>query len=422
MSVPRGRRPTTDHRRPPANNQSGVAVNGLRSGTDGAASPADDRPVVGSRSSVVSLAALGLIAFAIGLLVAPADAWAGLLLGNLYFVSLALFGTVFVAITYLFSAGWAVAFRRVPEAMSAYLPFGAAGVLALAVGAPALYPWARPEVLAGDAHLQHTAVYLNLPFFLLRAALAFGVWILFSRRITQHSRRQDADGDLAHTRQNQVLSAWFMVLFVATFIFTTVDWLMSLEPEWTSTIFPLYAFCGLLLGGTAAMTGLVIALRERGLLPGVTSSHLYELCRLLATTSTLWAYVWFSQYLLVYYTNVPEEASYYARRLVGAGLPFMLNLLLNWGIPILLLIPIGHRRSSTWLLRVCAIVLVGRWLDLYLLIVPAVGQPSHFGSVEIGVSLGCLALFIGAFAQGFQRAAPVPSRDPYLVESVHLVA
>lgn len=374
------------------------------------------------RRILLSLGAVGLLTFVIGLFLAPQRAWANLLLGNFYFLSLALGGLVFVALTHLFSAGWAVVFRRVPEAMSAYLPCGALVMLAIFwFGRAALYPWARPEELARQPHLQHKAAYLNPPFFLLRLAVTFGLWLLFAHLLRHHSRRQDVDGDLAHTRKNQTFSALFLLLFAATFIASSIDWLMSLEPEWYSTIFPLYAFAGLLMGGTAAMTVLVIQFQRRGLLSGVTHHHLYELARLLCAASTFWAYVWFSQYMLIYYTNIPEEAVYYVRRVTGARwLLFSLNLVLNWVLPLLILIPASTRRSVQWLLRVCAIVLIGRWLDLYLLILPALGGPLRFGFLELFVPLGFLAPFILQFVACFRQAKPIPQQDPYLIESVQL--
>jgi len=376
------------------------------------------------RKILLGLGVIGLLAFITGLFLWPQRAWASLLLGNLYFLSLSLFGIVFVALVYVFSAGWAALFRRVPEAMSAYLPWGALVMAVITVplffGWSGLYPWAQPEIVASNPHLQHKAVYLNPLFFAIRAALAFGVWIFFARLILYHSRQQDRDGDLAHMRKNQTLSALFLVLFGVTFLFTSIDWIMSLEPEWYSTIFPIYHFAGLLLGGFAAMIVLIIQFQEKGLLSGISDSHLYELARALCASSLFWAYIWFSQYMLIYYTNIPEEAIYFARRLTGMGwFLSLLNLMLNWIIPQIVLIPARTRRSPQRLLAICAVVLLGRWLDLYLLIIPALGPPLGL-ILPIPVFLGFLPLFILPFVSYFRRAEPVPRQDPYLIESVHL--
>jgi hypothetical protein len=359
------------------------------------------------------------VTFLITLVQEPQRAWANLLLGNLFFVMLALYGAVFVAVNFVFSAGWAVAFRRVPEAMSAYLPIGAGLMFALLFGLPELYPWARPEIVALNPHLQHKTAYLNVPFFFARMALAFGVWIFFSRLLRHHSQQQDRDGRLEHTRKNQTYSTVFLILFAATFIVASFDWVMSLEPEWYSTIFPILMASGLLLGGTAAMTRLIVWMREQGQAREVTPHPLYELSRLLCATSAFWAFIWFSQYLLIYYTNIPEESVYYARRHAGSPL-FMLNLLLNGVVPLLMMVPTTARRSPRWLLRACGVVLVGRWLDLYLLIMPALDEPSGFGFPELLIPLGILPLFLLSALGSFRRAEPVPRQDPYFAESLHL--
>ncbi|MFQ5809370.1 MAG: hypothetical protein ACE5JM_07100, partial [Armatimonadota bacterium] len=201
------------------------------------------------RTTLLALAGLGLLAFVIAAVVSPGRAWANLLVGNFYFLSLALFGVVFVALNYVLSAGWAVVFRRVPEAMSAYLPVGAALMLALFFGRSRLYPWAEPGGLAGDPHLAHKSAYLSSPFVFLRMAVAFGIWMLFAHLLRHYSRRQDVDGNLLHTRMNKSRAVAFLLLFGATFIFASIDWLMSLEPAWYSTIFPVYCFAGLFQAG-----------------------------------------------------------------------------------------------------------------------------------------------------------------------------
>lgn len=370
---------------------------------------------------LLALGLTGLLAFAAALSQSPQRAWANLLLGNFYFVCLALFGTIFVALTYIFNSGWAVVFRRIPEAMSAYLPISAALMLALYFGRTELYEWTRPAVVASHPVLQHQAAYLNAPFFSLRAAVTFAIWISFSLLLRRHSRQQDRDGDPAHTRTNQNYSALFLVLCAITFIFSSFDWIMSLEPEWSSTIFPVYLFAGLFLGGTAAMTILVIRLAGQGLLPGVTEHHRDALARVLSAASGFWAFVGFSQYMLIYYTNIPAEAVYYAHRFAHGGKAlFLLNMSLSWLVPMALLIPARCRRSSACLLAVCAIVLAGRWLDLSLLIMPALNPPLRPSLADLLIFAGFLPLFILPVVNSFRQADPIPTHDPYLAESMAL--
>lgn len=373
-----------------------------------------------ARNILWVLIVLGFFTFLIGLVQSPQRTWANLLLGNYYCVSLAIYGTVFIALMYVFNSGWGVLFRRVPEAMSHYLPVGALLMLALYFGRTELYPWAWPETGAPLMSFPQKSLYLNTPFFFFRMATALGLWILFSHWLRHHSQQQDEDGDLVHTQKSKVLSILFLLLFAITFIYTSFDWLMSLEPDWYSTLFPAYCFAGLFLGGTSAMIILILYLQEQGFLSEITDHHLYELGRVLCASSLFWAYIYFSQYMLIYYTNIPEEAKYYAERLRAVGsLPILLNLALNWVIPQVVLIPARVRRSAPALLKVSAVVLLGRWLDLYLLIMPAVGLSLRLGFLEVFLFLGVLSLFLLLFLKGFQKSAPVPQKDPYLAESLH---
>ncbi len=373
------------------------------------------------RPFLFALAALGLATFVIGLATAPQRAWANLLLCNYYFLLIALFGVFFIALQYLFRAGWAVVFRRLPEAMSAYLPIGAVAMLAIFLGRFHLYEWSRPELVAANPRLQHLAPYLNPTFFLARLVFALAAWVLLAHLLRAHSRRQDADGDFAHTRKNPALPIAFLLLLALTIITSSVDWIMSLEPKWYSTMFPVYCSAGMLLGGSAALSVFLVGARRRRLLPGLNDYHLYELSRIICATSTFWAYIWFSQFMLIYYTNLPEEAVYFSRRLHGVwSLLFFLNPLLNWFLPVLMLLSATARRSPRWLLRAALLVLVGRWLDLYLLIMPALGSPLQLGLTELFIFAGFLALFMLAAIGSFRSAAPVPARDPYLAESVEL--
>ncbi len=370
------------------------------------------------RKCLLGIAAVGLAAFVIGVFVLPERAWASLLVGNYYFLMIALYGVIFIALNYVLSSGWAVLFRRIPEAMAAYLPVGAVLMLVLVFGRSAIYPGL--EKLHPGPHVGFKTAYLNPGFILARTVVTCAIWILFAYILRSHSTRQDADGDVRHTRKNQIRSAVFLMVCGVTFIFSSIDWVMSLEPNWYSTMFPVYCFAGLLLGGTAAMALFLLYMRARNIIPGITEHHVYELSRIICATSTFWAYIWFSQFMLIYYTNIGEETAYFALRLTGGWtILFLLNFALNWIVPLVILIPASSRRSPKWLLRAAVIVLVGRWLDVYLLVMPALKMPVRFGFVEILTFAGMMALFVFAFLRSFRVADPVPANDPYLIESAH---
>lgn len=369
-------------------------------------------------SRLAKLAGAAAVVFAAGAWLSPERAGAGLLLANFYCVSLALSALVFVAVQNLSSAGWAVVFRRVPEAMTAYLPAGAAVTAAIALGARFIYPWAAPgaaEALGGKA------AYLNTGMYALRAALIWAAWLFFARRLTGLSRGQDRTGGVGATRLAVAASAGCVVAFALTFTVASVDWLMSLEPRWTSTLYPWYVFAGTFEGGLAALAVLVVLLRRRGLFASLNEHHLHDIGKYVFAFSCFWAYLWFCQYLLIWYANIPEETTHFVLRTTpGWQWLFFLNPVANFVVPFALLLPAKRKRRERTLLAGAAVVLAGRALDLYLLIMPAVlGARPSLGLAEPAAFAALASLFVLAFDRAFAAAAPEPVRDPYVEESRH---
>jgi hypothetical protein len=367
-----------------------------------------------------ALAAPGGLIILAGVLFAPERIWPSLLLVTYFLVSTALAGAFFVALQYVAGAGWSVALRRVPETLAMLLPAAGTAFILVLLVRPSLYPWAIHE--GGHEALQgFKAFWLNRPFFLARAAVYLALWIGLVLAIVRSSRRQDSDGALEHTARNEKLSAVFIVVFALTFSLAAFDWIMSREPHWSSTIFGIYNFAGMFLGGLAAMSVLAVWLERLGPLHGVLNeSHLHDLGRLLFAFSTFWAYIWFSQYMLVWYADFPEETVYYTRRLHGAWEPlFLLNFLLNWVVPFLALLSRTAKRSAGVLLKVGLVVLIGRWLDLYLMIVPPQApERLPLGLWEVGPLVAAVGLGLLAFFHYLRQASVVPLRDPFLAESL----
>jgi hypothetical protein len=376
----------------------------------------------GTPRFAVALSAAGGLTLALAFAIAPERAWLNLLLASYALATLGLAGVFFVAIQYVCGAGWSVALRRVPEAMIALLPVGAVGLLAIFLVHPGLYPWAAPFWAPAGEAVQFKRLWLSRPFFQARAAVYMIAWAALAWAIIRRSRRQDADGQIGHTRANGRLSAIFLVVGGFTLWLASYDWIMSLEPDWSSTIYGVYHFAGLFLAGLAMILLLTVRLRDRGPLAGVvTQGHLQDLGTLLFAFSTFWAYVWFSQYMLIWYANQPEETIYYIRRLHGPwAILFVLNLLLNWAIPFLAVLPRANKRNPGILAKAAIVVLLGRWLDLYLMIFPpsVPGRPV-FGFWELGAVLGAVGVFWLVVRWAFRQVQPVPLRDPYLVESLH---
>jgi hypothetical protein len=390
----------------------------------------DPRDLSSGRWRMVALALVGvaMITAIAGLVWSPERAWSTLLLSNLYLLFVCLAGALFISIQFLSNAGWWVVLRRVPEAMMAGLPIVAILMLALFFGRATLYPWAQAQASAAAASTSapasgFTSSYLNSAFVFARMAIVLGVWVLFARAIRCASLRQDEDPALApmHHRRLVTYSALFTVVFAVSLSVGSVDWIMSLEPRWSSTIFAVYVFAGLLVSGLAALTLIVILLRHFGPLDGIVQeSHLHDLGKLVFAFSTFWAYIWLSQYLLIWYGNLPDEIPYYAHRTGGPWLRwFLLNPIVNWGVPFLVLLPRASKHNPRVLGAVCALILCGHYLDLYLLIVPDLRSAPAFGLLEMLVPLGYVSLFVLVTSRALAQAPLVPRHDPLLDESLH---
>jgi hypothetical protein len=368
----------------------------------------------------LGLVLLGCFAFVAGAVLAPPRAWASLLLVSCYLLGLGLGGAVLVALFYVTGAGWGVALRRVPEAMIALLPAAALGLGLVLLAYPQLYPWSDPAQ-GGVSLSPFQRIWLTRPFFLLRSLVYLALWITLAFAIVRVSRRQDQTGAAALTTRNVSLSALFLVVFAVTCWLASTDWIMSLEPRWSSTIFGVYNFAGIFLSALAAVSVVAVALYWQGPFRRVlTPQHWHDLGTLLFSFSSFWMYIWFCQYLLIWYVNNPEEAVYYWRRQQpGWQVLFLLNVALNWGVPFVVLLFRSAKENPGMLLAVAASVLLGRWLDLYLMILRPVGGatplPDAWG---VGVFLGALGLAVVRIGRALGRARLLPIRDPLLAESL----
>ena len=373
-----------------------------------------DRRVV--RAAWVLLAA-GAIAAIAGVAVSPERAWPNLLLNGFYAMTLALGGMVFIAIQYLSGATWSANLRRVPEALMAALPAASILMLALFFGREWLYPWSRPAEQGSE--IAHPA-YLTAPFFFARMALFVIVWTMFADRMRRASLGEDGDGRSIHHRRLVRYSAIFLPAFAISFSLASFDWLMTLVPHWSSTIFAVYAIAGVLLGAVAAVTLGVVLLLERGDLEGIVNEHhLHDLGKLLFAFSTFWAYIWVSQYLLIWYGNLPEETAYYVTRTGDAWMwLFLLNLAVNWIVPFAALMSFATKRHPGVLKWTAVLVLAGRWLDLYLVVMPQVQPRPGLHALDVLIVGGCLAGFFLLATRALGDAPLVPRNNPSFERSL----
>lgn len=374
------------------------------------------------KSVCAALMFIGLATFVVLLLNNQERAWHAYLVSFFYFVSLALGGLFFAAINNASKAGWVVNVRRIVEALTSFLPVGFVAGLVLLVGAPHLYIWLDPNVVAGDYYLQHKAPYLNQGFFWIRTILFFVGWLVFAKLIVGNSLKQDEDGKGIHTVKNVKWSVIFLLFFALSYSLFSVDTLMSLEPHWFSTIYGVYAFAGLFQSTMAFTVLLTIWLMRKGLLNGfVTADHLHDLGKFLFAFTVFWAYIAFSQYMLIWYANLPEETSFFLTRSTTPWVYVSIFLVVfKFIVPFLLLLPRWAKRTPAHLVVVSVLILVMQYVDIYWLVYPNYDEHTvAFGFSEILVFLGFLGLFILFVARFLSKHAVVAHRDPRIDESLH---
>lgn len=371
---------------------------------------------------VVGAAALGW-AYSTG---AHALAWSTYLIGAFFALGLGVFGLAWLAILNLSGGTWSVTMRRVPEAMSAWIVPG--GILAMVVGlgAHTLYHWAHADLVATDELLTHKAPFLNLTMFAVLVSVSLLHWALFARIIVGASRRQDREGGLGASRTMRTASGAFLVVFAITFSIISFYFLLSLEAHWFSTMFAVLVFTDVAQTGTAFVTLVAALLVAAGALRGfLNEHHLHNIGKMLFAWTGFWAYIYFCQFMLIWYANIPEETVYFVRRTENGWLPFMLALpALKFVVPFLLLIPRSAKRSPSRLVPIAALVLFAQFWELFLMVGPAISEGeaaahAHLPLVELAGTIGFIGLFTLVFGWALGRHAPVPLKDPGLAECLH---
>jgi hypothetical protein len=355
---------------------------------------------------------------------------ANLWLNNVYFTGISVVGVFFVAVQYVAYAGWSVPIKRVLEALTGYLPVGAVLMLIIFfIGQHQLFHWTDHTLYEVD-HPNYDPIiagkagYLNIPFYVIRTVLYFAIWIGFTWWLRNQSIAEDLHGGLTYYQRSIRISAIFLVFFGVTSSMAAWDWVMSIDTHWFSTMFGWYVFASWFVSGLAATTLIVVILKQNGYLPMVNANHLHDLGKFIFAFSIFWTYIWFSQFMLYWYANIPEEVVYFNERLDsyhGHYAPvFFVNLLVNFAFPFLVLMARETKRQMLILKIVCVAVLAGHWSDFYLMIMPGtLRAESGFGLIEIGGALLFLGIFLMAITRTLTRANLVPVNHPFLEESIH---
>ena len=366
---------------------------------------------------------LGLVALIIGAVIDPRQCLFAYLTAYEYVLSIALGALIFLMICHAMHAGWPTLLRRLTEAMVATLPLLAVLFLPIVAGLGALYPWMRPEAITDERVrrlIAFKAPYLNAAWFVGRAAFFFAVWILVGFLLRRWSRTVDRGAGLVAGDRMYALSGALLPLIALTTSFASFDWLMSLTPTWSSTMYPVYCFAGGFLGALALLTLLTSAADQAGLIQGITDSHYYALGRLLLAFTIFWAYVAFFQLLLIWIADKPDEVTFYVARVQG-GWRVMSALLAitQFVAPFFVLLSYDIKRLRGPLTVIAAWLLVAHYIDVHWLVMPA-ARPT--GMVFRWMDLGALLAVAGATViYGVLRlrgVRMVPVHDPSLEQAL----
>jgi hypothetical protein len=374
---------------------------------------------------------IGVLAIAFGFLTDHAErTFANLLLMAYYMTGVCIAGAVFLAIQFVSQAGWSAGLLRIPQAFAKLLPIAAA-ILIVICAAGLLthnlyHHWNHEGITEPgnpnyDALIAGKASFLNVPFFLTREIAFLGFYSIFAIILVRLSNREDLTGGLSSYKKSIRTSAIFLVVFGFSSPIWAFDTIMSLEAHWFSTMFGWYNFAGWWVSGIAAMTLTIILLKKAGYLSWINENHLHDLGKFIFAFSIFWTYVWFAQFLLIWYANMPEETVYFYKRWEPEYKPwFWLNIVINFVSPVLILMSRDAKRKTNLLMFVCILILVGHWLDYYVMIMPGtVEEHRGFGIIEIGTALGFAGLFSFVMLTALSKSSLVPKNHPFLEESLH---
>ncbi|WP_400193870.1 quinol:cytochrome C oxidoreductase [Hymenobacter sp. B81] len=350
---------------------------------------------------------------------------------NVFFTGIAAVGTVFVAINYVAYAGWSVIVKRIAEAFSAWLLPGAV-IMLLTFGAGLInhdiFHWTMPGITDPksenyDALIAGKSGFLNLPFYVIRMVVYLFIWWFFSERLRKLSLEEDQLGGTGFWDKSINVSALFLVFYAVTSSMAAWDWVMSIDTHWFSTMFGWYVFASWWVSGIAAITLCAIYLKQAGYLRFLNANHLHDLGKLMFGFSIFWTYVWFSQFMLIWYANLPEEAVYFNQRLGGFDGKytwlFFFNLIINFVFPFLVLMTRDAKRQMIMLKLVTIGILIGHWFDFYLMIMPGTMKADSGFMIEIGVALIFLGAWLTLMTRRLSQASLIPVNHPFVEESMH---
>jgi hypothetical protein len=347
------------------------------------------------------------------------------IINGFFFFAIGLGALFFLALNYAVEAGWYVVVKRVIESVALYLPYGIAifgGVLlvtSILQGAH-IYTWMDSETVAEDEIIQGKSPYLNLVFFWIRTLVYFAVYLWFLRGFRKRSLEEDTVGGSDIHFKNYRQGATFLVFFAVFSSTSAWDWLMSIDVHWFSTLFGWYTFAGMWVSALVVIVMTIIYLKKLGYLPQVNESHIHDIGKWIFAISFLWSYLWFSQYMLIWYANIGEEVTYYIMRTENFKVLYFGMFFINFAFPMLILMSRDAKRDAGILTFVGVIILIGHWLDVYIMVSGgSLGANAQLGLLELGFVVLMSGVFISILLRNLSKAPLLPVNHPFLDESMH---
>ena len=405
-----------------------------------------------ARNLSMALMTVGLISLIFGFATDAHSSWPSLLFNNYFFLGISVFAVFFIALQYVSEAAWSIVLKRIPEAVISFLPITGLIMLIIMVSAAMhfggnhIYHWMEDGIMKEfllddlgnsildddgdeipnptyDKIIAGKEAFLNTTFFLARSVFYILGWIYFGRKLKQLSLAEDQHGGLSYYNKGVKTSAWFMVFFAVTSAVASWDWIMSIDTHWFSTLFGWYVFSEWAVIGFATILLITLYLKRLGHLSHVNDSHIHDLGKWVFAFSLVWTYMWFSQFMLIWYSNIPEEVTYFTARLEVSNYRFLFwfSMIINFIVPIVILMSRDAKRHNGRLIFVCIIILIGHWINSYLLVAPGtLGHHGHIGFTEIGMGLGYFGLFIYVVLNSLTKVPLEVKNHPFLEESKHL--
>ena len=380
----------------------------------------------------IALMAIGLIALIFGFVSNPHGAWPALLFNTYFYLGISVFAVFFVAMQYVSEAGWSIVLKRVPEAIMGALPAFSAIMLLIMVASIMhfnhIYHWLHEGIMT-VGHEEYDYIiagkepYLNATFFIIRTIIYLLGWNYFAKKLRSLSLLEDREGGTAIHFKSISTSAWFMVFFAVTSAMASWDWIMSIDAHWFSTLFGWYVFAEWAAIGFTTILLFTLYLQKQGYLKDVNESHIHDLGKWIFAFSLVWTYMWFSQFMLIWYANIPEEVAYFTARLEVENYKFLFwfSMIINFVLPVVLLMSRDAKRHNSRLIFVSIIILIGHWLNSYLLVAPGtLNTHGHIGFTEIGIGLGFAGLLIHLTFKTLAKEQMEAKNHPMLDESKHL--